>query len=159
GEVFPEPDGKLTKAKVLPGTDGRKMSKSYNNTIALSDDPETVRKKVMAMITDPARIKKDDPGHPDVCAVYAFHKVFNELGIEETESMCKAGGIGCVQCKKNLAAKMAEYLTPIYERRQELLKRPGYIREVVLSGNEKAKKIAEKTMADVQKAMKINWLD
>ena len=157
GEVFPEPKAKLTKAKVLPGTDGRKMSKSYNNTIALSDDPETVRKKVMAMITDPARIKKDDPGHPDICAVFAFHKVFNEDGVKETEELCKAGGIGCVQCKKNLAAKMAEKLDPIYERRLELKKKPEFIREVVMNGSANARKVAEKTMMDVRKAMKIDW--
>lgn len=157
GDVFPEPDSKLTKAKVLPGTDGRKMSKSYNNTIALSDDPETVRKKVMSMITDPARIKKDDPGHPEICAVFAFHKVFNEEGVAEIESLCKSGGIGCVQCKKNLVAKMAETLTPIYERRQDLLKKPDYIREVVENGNERARKRAAATMIDVRKAMKIDW--
>lgn len=157
GEVFPEPAARLTKAKVLPGTDGRKMSKSYNNTIALSDDPEAVRKKVMAMITDPARIKKDDPGHPEVCAVFAFHKVFNEEGVKETEALCRAGGIGCVQCKKNLYSKMAEVLTPIYDKRQDLLKRPGYIREVIENGNTYARKTAEKTMIDVRKAMKIDW--
>lgn len=157
GEVFPEPAAVLTKAKVLPGTDGRKMSKSYNNTIALSDDPETVRKKVMTMVTDPARIKKDDPGHPDICTVYAFHKVFDEKGVQETESSCKAGCIGCVQCKKNLAAKMAETLTPIYYKRQEILKKPGYIREVIENGNENAGKIARKTMQDVRSAMKIDW--
>jgi len=157
GEVFPEPEAKLTKAKVLPGTDGRKMSKSYNNTIALSDDPETVRKKVMSMITDPARIKKDDPGHPEICAVFAFHKVFNEEGVAETESLCKAGGIGCVQCKKNLAAKMGETLTPIYDRRQELLKKPDYIKEVVENGNKRAREKAAATMVDVRKAMKIDW--
>ncbi len=157
GEVFPEPAAKLTKAKVLPGTDGRKMSKSYNNTIALSDDPETVRKKVMAMITDPARIKKDDPGHPEVCSVFAFHKIFNEEGVEEIEQLCRSGGIGCVQCKKRLVEKMAEKLTPIYEKRQELIKRPEYIREVIENGNANAKKTAEKTMADVRQAMKIDW--
>ncbi|MGI6669274.1 MAG: tryptophan--tRNA ligase [Acetivibrionales bacterium] len=158
GEVFPEPAARLTKTKVLPGTDGRKMSKSYNNTIALSDDPETVRKKVMSMVTDPARIRKDDPGHPDVCTVYAFHKVFsNEESVRETEQLCKSGGIGCVQCKKNLAKRMAEVLTPIYERRRELLKKPGYIREVVENGNSKARAIAQKTMEEVRKAMKIDW--
>ncbi|NLV36258.1 MAG: tryptophan--tRNA ligase [Clostridiaceae bacterium] len=157
GDVFPEPAAKLTKAKVLPGTDGRKMSKSYDNTIALADDPETVRKKVMTMVTDPARIKKDDPGHPDVCTVFAFNKIFNEEGVEETESLCKSGGIGCVQCKKNLAAKMAIMLTPLYERRQALLQKPEYIREVIEYGNECARKIARKTMADVRKAMKIDW--
>jgi tryptophanyl-tRNA synthetase len=157
GEVFPEPAAVLTKAKVLPGTDGRKMSKSYNNTIALSDDPETVRKKVMTMLTDPARIKKDDLGHPEVCTVFAFHKVFNEEGVQETESLCKSGGIGCVQCKKNLAAKMSCTLTPIYERRQDLLQKPGYIREVVENGNVRARITAQKTMVEVRKAMKIDW--
>jgi tryptophanyl-tRNA synthetase len=156
-EVFPEPTAVLTKAKVLPGTDGRKMSKSYNNTIALSDDPETVRKKVMTMLTDPARIKKDDLGHPEVCTVFAFHKVFNEEGVQETESLCKSGGIGCVQCKKNLAAKMSGTLTPIYEKRQDLLKKPGYIREVIENGNVNARKTAQKTMVEVRKAMKIDW--
>ncbi len=155
GDVFPEPTALLTKAKILPGTDGRKMSKSYNNTIALSDDPETVRKKVMNMITDPERIKKDDPGHPEVCAVFAFHKVFNEESFGETESLCRTGGIGCVQCKKNLAVRMTLILAPIYERRLGLLKKPGYIKEVVENGNASARIIAEKTMNDVRKAMKI----
>jgi len=157
GEVFTEPASVMTKAKVLPGTDGRKMSKSYNNTIALSDDPETVRKKVMSMVTDPARIKKDDPGHPDVCAVFAFNKVFDENGYHETEKNCMGGCIGCVQCKKNLAGKMAEMLTPIYDKRQELLKKPDYIREVIENGNANARKIAQRTMSDVRKAMKIDW--
>ncbi len=157
GEVFPEPASKLTKAKVLPGTDGRKMSKSYNNTIALSDAPETVKKKVMTMVTDPARIKKDDPGHPEVCTAFAFHKVFNDENINETEALCRGGCIGCVQCKKDLVSKMARVLTPIYEKRQELLEKPSYIREVVENGNARARKLAEKTMSDVRKAMKIDW--
>ena len=157
GEVFPEPASKLTKAKVLPGTDGRKMSKSYGNTIALSDDPESVRKKVMSMVTDPARIRKDDPGHPEVCAVFAFHKVFNEEEVPEIECSCKAGTIGCVQCKKNLAVKMSVLLTPIYEKRMEITGKPGFVREVIENGNESARKIAQKTMEDVRKAMKIDW--
>lgn len=157
GEVFPEPASKLTKAKVLPGTDGRKMSKSYGNAIALSDDPETVRKKVMSMITDPARIRKDDPGHPEICAVFAFHRVFNESEIPELEIQCKAGKIGCVHCKKNLASKMAEYLSPIYEKRQEIIKKPGYIREVLEQGGRNAAKAAEDTMISVRKVMKIDW--
>lgn len=160
GEVFPEPQSILTKAKVLPGTDGRKMSKSYDNTIALSDDPETVRKKVMSMVTDPARIRKDDPGHPEVCTVFAFHKVFDEDGFSETEAQCRAGSIGCVQCKKNLCSKMAARLTPIYEKRQEILRKPDYkdyIKEIIETGNSRAGKTAEKTMADVRKAMNIDW--
>jgi tryptophanyl-tRNA synthetase len=157
GEVFPEPEQLLTKAKVLPGTDGRKMSKSYGNIIALSDDPATVRKKVMSMITDPARIRKDDPGHPDVCSVYAFHKVFNEEGIAQTECSCKAGAIGCVQCKRCLADKMESFHTPIYEKRQEILKQPDIVRETLEIGNEKARRVAQETMSDVRKAMKIDW--
>ncbi len=156
-EVFPEPQPLLTKAKVLPGLDGRKMSKSYGNTIALSDSPEEVRKKVSTMITDPARIRKDDPGHPEVCAVYAFHKVFNEEQVPEIEEHCRGGKIGCVQCKRNLADKMALYMTPIYERRQQLIGKPEIIREVLNKGNENAAKVAKSTMEEVRSSMKIDW--
>lgn len=157
GEVFPEPKALLTKAKVLPGLDGRKMSKSYNNTIALSDSPDTIRAKVKTMLTDPARIKKDDPGHPEVCTVYAFHKVFNEAEVPEVESCCKAGTIGCVACKKNLANKMVEHLEPIYNRRQEIVQKPEMIREIIAEGTKKATEVAEKTMVDVRSSMKIDW--
>lgn len=157
GNVFPEPQPKLTKAKVLPGIDGRKMSKSYNNTIALSDSPDTVRKKVKMMVTDPARIRKDDPGHPDVCTVFEFNKVFNESGIPELENQCKNGKIGCVQCKKNLADRIVTFMQPIYEKRHELLKNQGLVREVVENGIRKAQKVAEATMEEVREAMRINW--
>jgi len=157
-EVFPEPQAILTKAKVLPGTDGRKMSKSYGNTIALSDSPEVIGKKVSTMITDPAKIKKDDPGHPDICTVFAFHKVFNEEEIPQIEEDCKGGKIGCVQCKKRLAQKMTEHLEPIYERRQKLLEKPGVVKEILHNGNENAKKVASKTMEEVRKAMKIDFM-
>lgn len=157
GATFPEPASMLTKSKVLPGTDGRKMSKSYNNTIAFSDSPEIVKKKVSGMITDPERIKRDDPGHPDVCSVYAFHKVFSEDEIDNIRSACEKGEIGCVQCKKNLAAKMDLYLTPIYEKRQEYVSRPDYIWDVLNEGSAKAILIAEKTMEEVRINMKIDY--
>lgn len=157
GEVFPEPQSKLTKAKVLPGLDGRKMSKSYGNYIALSDSPEEIRKKANMMITDPARIRKDDPGHPEVCTVFAFHKVFNEGEVTEIEESCRGGKIGCVACKKNLANKMVEYMTPIYERRQDILKKPQILKEIVAQGDEAARKIAGNTIEEVRKAMKIDW--
>ena len=131
GPVFPEPKALMTEAKVLPGTDGRKMSKSYNNTIALADDPDAVRTKVMSMITDASRIKKTDPGHPDICSVYAYHKVFNPEQVPEITEQCKGGCIGCVQCKRALAAKISEYLTPIYERRQAIVADKGYIDDVL----------------------------
>ena len=139
-EVFPNRNQKLTR-KVLAGP-RRKMSKWLQQYHRMSDIPETVRKKVMTMVTDPARIRKDDPGHPEVCTVFAFHKVFNEEGVDEIGSLCRSGSIGCVQCKKILASKMAETLTPIYEKRQGLLERPAYIREVIESGND-CKKIAK----------------
>lgn len=157
-EVFPEPQPLLTKAKVLPGLDGRKMSKSYNNTIALSDSPEIVKKKIMSMITDPARIHKTDPGHPEVCSVFAYHKLFSENEITEVERDCRNGEIGCVACKKKLAQNVSEMLTPIYERRQEWLKRPDDIRDIIIEGNKKARLVAEQTMSEVRKAMNIDWI-
>lgn len=158
-EVFPEPKPLLTKAKVLPGIDGRKMSKSYDNTISLSDSPDVIEKKVSMMITDPERIRKDDPGHPEVCTVFAFHKVFNEENICEVEEQCRKGEIGCVKCKRILAKLMVEYLTPIYERRQALLNKPGYVKEIIYKGNEEARKIAKKTMEDVRSAMGVDWVN
>ncbi|HOP99490.1 MAG TPA: tryptophan--tRNA ligase [Acetivibrio clariflavus] len=158
GEVFPEPQAILTKAKVLPGTDGRKMSKSYGNTIALSDNPDTIRKKVSTMVTDPARIRKDDPGHPEVCTVFSFHKVFNESELPEIEEACRGGKIGCVQCKRNLADKMVKYFEPIHERRQKILEKPEMIKEVLHEGNKKAEEKAKKTMEEVRSAMKIDFM-
>ena len=154
-EVFPEPQPLLTKAKVLPGTDGRKMSKSYGNTIALADTPDEVKKKVMGMITDPARIRKDDPGHPDICTVFAFHKVFNEAQVPEIEEQCKGGCIGCVACKKLLQNKIAEFHTPIYEKRQDLLATPDRLTDVLREGSNKASVKAEATIRLVRDAMKI----
>ena len=154
-EVFPEPVGLLTESKVLPGLDGRKMSKSYNNTIALSDSPEVVSKKVMSMVTDPSRIKKTDPGHPNICSVFAYHKIFNKAETPEIEVACKAGEIGCVQCKRNLNCKMAETLTPIYDTRVELENRDGYINDVLEAGAKAASEKAKITMNEVREAMKI----
>ena len=158
-EVFPEPQPILTKAKVLPGIDGKKMSKSYNNTILLSDNPDVVEKKVTMMITDPEKIKKNDPGHPDICTVFAFHKTFNEEIIKDIEEQCKKGCIGCVQCKKDLAKKMIEYISPIYEKRKIIAHKPDYIKDIIREGNKKAGEIAKKTMEEVRNAMGIDWLN
>jgi tryptophanyl-tRNA synthetase len=154
-DLFPEPEALLTKAKVLPGTDGRKMSKSYNNFIALSDGPDEINAKVRQMVTDPARIKKTDLGHPDVCSVFSFHKVFNEAGVKEIEENCKKGEIGCVQCKKNLANKMIEKMEPIYIKRQEYIKDPSIIHDVINNGNKKAKEVASATMEEVKEIIKL----
>ncbi len=156
GEVFPEPKALMTEAKVLPGTDGRKMSKSYGNTIALADDPDTVRSKVMSMITDPARIRKTDPGHPEICSVHAYQKVFSPEAVADTEAKCRGGEIGCVQCKKALCNAVLEYLTPIYERRQAIVADKGYIDDVLEDGRRRATERAAATMAEVRRAMRLN---
>ncbi len=157
GDVFPEPKALLTKAKLLPGLDGRKMSKSYGNTIALSDSPEKIQQKVKQMVTDPSRIKKTDPGHPEVCSVYAYHKIFNIEGVQEIEENCRAGQIGCVQCKKMLAQKIVNHMEPIYTKRKELENKPTYIKEVLVHGAERARKVASETMEEVKKTMGITY--
>ena len=154
-EVFTEPQARLTEAKVLPGLDGRKMSKSYDNTILLSEQPENIKKKVGSMITDPARIKKDDPGHPEVCSVYAYKKIFNADEVEEIEASCKAGKIGCVQCKKGLHEKLSEYMNPMLERRKKLMESPEIIDQILEKGAIKAREVAAATMEEVRKAMRI----
>lgn len=153
--VFPEPQPLLTAAKVLPGTDGRKMSKSYGNTISFADTPETVRQKVMNMVTDPARIRKTDPGHPEVCSVFAFHKVFNADEVPEIEHACRMGEIGCVACKKRLAEKLLAFHQPIHEKRTALMQNPAYLREVIENGSDRARVQAAATLAEARSAMKI----
>ena len=162
GDTFKEPQALLTKAKVLSGTDGRKMSKSYNNTIMMSDSPDEVKKKVMTMVTDPARIKKDDPGHPDVCSVFSFHRVLksdSDSGdIQDIETKCKSGGIGCVQCKRLLAEKLCERISPMYNKRCELGKNPDFVKEVLIEGTRRARDKAQKMVKIAKKAMNITEL-
>lgn len=153
GPVFPEPQTLLNAVRVLPGVDGRKMSKSYNNYIALTASPQEVREKVAAMITDPARVRKNDPGHPEVCSVFAMHKVFSTAQVEEIESACRAGTIGCVACKKNLAGNLLQVMEPIYARKQELEANPGRVEEILQAGEEKARRVAEQTLGEVRAAM------
>ncbi len=156
GDTFPEPQALLTEAKVLPGLDGRKMSKSYNNAIYLSDSPEEILKKTSQMVTDPQRIKKTDPGNPEVCSVYAFHKVFTRLSdLEETEEACRRGKIGCVDCKKRLAQNLVEFISPINRRRRELEANPDYVRDVLIEGAKKARENAVKTLEEVRRKMNL----
>jgi tryptophanyl-tRNA synthetase len=154
-EVFPEPQPLLTAAKVLPGIDGRKMSKSYGNTISFSDTPDTVRQKVMCMITDPARIRKTDPGHPEVCSVFAFHKVFSPADLEEIESGCRQGQIGCVACKKRLQEKLLAFHQPIHEKRTLLMQKPDHLREIIEDGSNRARVQAAATLAEARSAMNV----
>ncbi len=158
GEVFPVPEAKISNVSRLVGLDGEaKMSKSLNNAIFLSDDEETVGQKINQAVTDPQRIRKDDPGNPDVCTVYAYHKVFNpeeEAGIAE---QCRKGTIGCVDCKGILTDKINDFLEPMRERRAYYLEKPEIIKEILYSGVERARKEGEKTMAKVREAMEIDY--
>lgn len=160
GETFPEPQAKLNQIKMLPGLDGRKMSKSYDNTIALSDSPDVIREKVRTMITDPQRIKKTDPGNPDVCAVHAFHKVFTEEAhVGNIREGCTGGTIGCVQCKKQLAENIVKFMAPMHERRIKLLEDRGSIIEILKAGTDKARRLAKETMSEVYDKMNMLELE
>jgi tryptophanyl-tRNA synthetase len=159
GETFPEPQARMNQIKLLPGLDGRKMSKSYDNTIALSDSPDTIREKVRTMITDPEKIKKNDPGHPDICSVYAFHKVFSEKTHQETYGVCKTGGLGCVQCKKSLAENIVEFMAPMYEKRQSLLGNKGRLVEILKEGTRHAREVAKTTLEEVRDKMNMLELE
>jgi len=152
-EIFPVPKEVMTEVPVLPGIDGRKMSKSYGNTIAITDTPEVIQKKVKDMVTDPARVKKSDKGHPEVCVAYAYHRIFNKGGVDEVSKKCRAAEIGCVECKKNLAKILTEYLAPIRSRRDGLDRNPSRIDEVLSRGADRARKIASETLNEAKSAM------
>lgn len=156
GEVFPEPQALLTQVPRLPGTDGRKMSKSYGNFIALTENPEVMKETVRMMVTDPARVRREDPGNPDICPVGDYHDVFSDTKrIAEVDHGCRTAGIGCVDCKMWLFDSLQKRLNPLYERRQELEGRRQDVVEILNEGSKKAKKIAAETMAEVREAMKI----
>ncbi|MGB9681510.1 MAG: tryptophan--tRNA ligase [bacterium] len=156
GEVFPEPQAKLTEGAVFPGIDGRKMSKSYNNYIGVTEDPETVKEKVMATITDPQKIRLRDKGHPEVCNIFQFHRFFTR-DIDTVERECKAGERGCVACKNELYNNLIEYFTPIREKRRYLQENMDLVREMVMEGQEKARKISSQTMAEVRAHMGMSY--
>ncbi len=154
-EVFPETKEILAKVKLLPGIDNRKMSKSYHNDIAIAASTEEIRDKVKQMITDPARIKKDDLGHPEVCTVYTYHNFYNKKEAPEICASCKAGTIGCVACKKRLTEKLDAFMEPLRERRAHFAAKPEIITDVLANGNDKARAAARATMELVRKAMGI----
>ncbi len=155
GFVFPVPKSLLTKFSRLPGLDGAKMSKSKGNTILLSDTPDEIKKKVRTAITDPAKIRMGDPGHPEICTVFTYHQKFNPPELPEIERDCRSGVLGCVDCKNNLADKLSKFLEPIREKRKTLEKDKSFVREVIVSGNEKASNEAKITMEQVRESVKI----
>jgi tryptophanyl-tRNA synthetase len=154
--VFPEPMEHLTKFPKVTGTDGRKMSKSYGNTINLSDPEPVVRQKLKTMVTDPARVRRTDPGNPDVCPVYDFHKIFSPLPIiEQVNRECRTAAIGCIDCKKLVADAIVGRMQPMWEARADLVNKPGQVEEIVGEGSQRAAAVAHRTLAEVQEAMKI----
>ncbi len=156
GETFPEPQTLLTETPKLLGTDGRKMSKSYNNAIFLSDPPDVIEKKILPMMTDPARQRRTDKGNPEICPVYFLHKIYSTPEtIVWVEQGCKTADIGCIECKKSLIPSIVKKLEPIQKKRVELVKNPDVVNDVLNKGNEKAKKIAQETMAGVRKVLKL----
>ena len=156
GETLVEPDMMLSDCPRLMGLDGNaKMGKSLGNAIYLSDPAEEVRKKVMSAVTDASRIKKDDPGHPDICVVSKYHKVFNAGEYENICESCKKGAIGCVACKKALASALNDLLAPFREKRAYYEAHRDEVRDIILTGSEKANKIGNETVKEVKEAMHI----
>ena len=157
GEVFVEPQPLLTTVPRLPGLDNRKMSKSYGNTIDLSDDDSTVRKKVMQMYTDPKRVRADTPGTVEGNPVFIYHDAFNSdlAQVEDFKTRYRAGTVGDVEVKKSLVDAINMHLEPMRERRREILSQPGRIREILYDGSAKARRLAQETMAEVREAVKL----
>jgi len=154
GSVLREPQARTTPTPRLPGTDGRKMSKSYGNAIALNDPPDAVRTKVLTMLTDPARKRRKDPGNPEICPVFAMHKVFSsEDEIRRVDRECRTAEIGCVDCKNVLIGNLELRLGPHRERRAEIERQPGRVREILQEGARRARAVAGETMEAVREAM------
>ena len=158
-EILPEPEALLTPSPKLPGLDGRKMSKSYGNFLMLSEPEQDLRAKLKVMVTDPARVRRDDPGNPDVCPVGDLHKVFsNEDTLRKVYDGCTTAGIGCIECKGWCADSILVTIAPIQAHRRDLEQRPAVIDDVLANGRERATKRAEQTLDEVQTAMGIRKL-
>jgi len=155
-EILPEPQALLTPSPKLPGLDGRKMSKSYKNHIELSESDDNIRAKLKVMVTDPARVRREDPGNPDVCPVFDLHKVFSS---EETQQKaaegCRTASIGCIECKSWVADAIVATIAPIRERREDLGRRPSVVKDVLANGKDRAAKRANETLAEAKHAMGI----
>ncbi|CCQ91299.1 Tryptophanyl-tRNA synthetase [Nitrospina gracilis 3/211] len=155
-KVLIEPEAKISEVPKLNGIDGRKMSKSYNNAIYLSDSEKEITKKIQSMLTDPQRLRRNDPGDPDVCNLFPFHKLFSsEEKQAYVDENCRTAGIGCGDCKALLAESMLAGMRPLMERRAELVAKPKEVDEILDEGTERARKVAENTMRKVKEAMKL----
>ena len=156
GNVFPEPESILTETSKILGIDRRKMSKSYNNAIFISDSPDEIETKVAKMLTDPQRARKSDPGDPDVCNVFEFHKLYSDKPVIERINIdCRTAEIGCVECKQIMAQFLMKALEPIRNKRKYYVERPQLVDDIISAGCDKARKVARQTMAEVREAIKM----
>jgi tryptophanyl-tRNA synthetase len=157
-QILFEPHARLTEASKLPGLDGQKMSKSYGNAIALREDKESITKKIRTMPTDPARVRRTDPGDPEKCPVWRLHQVYSD---DQTRDWvvkgCKSAGIGCLECKQPVIDGVLKEQEPMRERAQQYLDDPSLVRSIVADGCDKARKLAQETMRDVREAMGLNY--
>jgi tryptophanyl-tRNA synthetase len=156
--ILVEPEVLLTEASRLPGLDGAKMSKSYGNTIGLREDAEMVAKKIRTMPTDPARVKRSDPGDPEKCPVWQFHLVYSDAETRQwVQQGCRSAGIGCLDCKQPVIDKVLAELAPMRERAQRYLDDPTLVRNIVADGCDKARDLARETMREAREAMGLNY--
>jgi tryptophanyl-tRNA synthetase len=156
--VFPEPEAILTQTPKIMGLDRRKMSKSYDNAIYLSDSMDTIRTKVSQMITDPQRARRSDPGDPDVCNVFEFHKLYTDPDmVAQINTRCRKADIGCVECKKIMADNLAPAMAPMPEKRHSYEERPGLVTDIINEGSRAARAIARQTMEEVRSAIRITY--
>jgi len=156
--ILPEPQALLTPASKMPGLDGQKMSKSYNNTIALREPPAQIEKKLRTMPTDPARVRRDDPGDPQKCPVWQFHLVYSSEETREwVQEGCTSAGIGCLDCKQRIIDAVLAELAPIQERAREYQQDPSLVRNIIHEGCEKARDVARQTMQEVRQAMGLEY--
>ncbi|MEZ5331403.1 MAG: tryptophan--tRNA ligase [Thermoanaerobaculia bacterium] len=158
GGVFPEPQTLLTPTPKVPGLDGQKMSKSYGNAINIGDSPDVIREKCKGMFTDPTRLRRSDPGHPETCNLFQFHRLVSPLEVQERVAReCRAAEIGCVDDKKLVAERLIEFLAPMRERRERLMSEPGALLEILRDGSRRAQERAAETMSRVRSAMKLDY--
>ena len=157
-KILVEPDALLTEAARLPGLDGQKMSKSYGNTISLRESPEQVAKKIRTMPTDPARVKRTDPGNPDRCPVWELHKVYSDDKLKRwVREGCASAGIGCIECKQPVIESVQRELAPMRDRAQSYIDDPSLVRNIIADGSERARELASETMRDVREVMGLDY--
>ena len=156
--ILAEPDALLTVASKMPGLDGQKMSKSYNNTIYLREESDSITKKIRTMQTDPARVRRTDPGEPEKCPVWQFHQIYSDDSVRDwVQEGCRSAGIGCVQCKQPVIDAVVAEQERMRERAQPYVEDPGLLRNIIADGCERARKLAQDTMRDVREAMGLNF--